>query len=55
MVILLLALDWSSGTYGRLHDVVVGPNNALYVLTNNHDGRGKPQEGDDKILRLTLK
>jgi quinoprotein glucose dehydrogenase len=51
----LLALDWSSGTYGRLRDVVVGPDNALYVLTNNHDGRGRPQEGDDKILRLILK
>jgi len=51
----LFANDWSTGTYGRLRDAVVGPDNALYVLTNNHDGRGRPREGDDKILRITLK
>jgi len=51
----LFASSWSSGTYRRLRDTVVGPDNALYVLTNNYDGRGKPREGDDKILRLTLK
>lgn len=42
------------GRYGRLRDVVVGPDNALYVLTNNRDGRGTPQEGDDRILKLTV-
>jgi len=51
----LFANDLYHGTYGRLRDAVVGPDNALYVLTNNYDGRGTPQEGDDKILRLTLK
>jgi glucose/arabinose dehydrogenase len=51
----LFAYDWSGGTYGRLRDAVVGSDNALYVLTNNYDGRGWPYEGDDKILRLTLK
>ena len=51
----LFAKDWSDGIYGRLRDAVVGPDNALYVLTNNYDGRGWPLEGDDKILRLTLK
>jgi glucose/arabinose dehydrogenase len=51
----LFANDWSSGTYGRLRNAVVGPDNALYVLTNNHDGRGRPREGDDKILRIKLK
>ncbi|TVR79712.1 MAG: PQQ-dependent sugar dehydrogenase [Chitinophagaceae bacterium] len=45
----------NEGTYGRLRDVVVGPDNALYVLTSNRDGRGSPQEGDDKILRITKK
>jgi len=49
----LFASDWFSGTYGRLRDVVVGPDNALYVLTSNHDGRGRPRQGDDRILRLT--
>jgi len=51
----LFAKDWHSGTFGRLRNAVVGPDNALYVLSNNLDGRGSPQEGDDKILRITLK
>ncbi len=40
------------GKYGRLRDVVVGPDGALYVLTSNRDGRGQVRSGDDKILRL---
>ncbi len=51
----LFANDWSNGTYGRLRGAVAGPDHALYILTNNQDGRGRPREGDDKILRLTLK
>jgi len=51
----LFADDWYSGIYGRLRDAVVGPDNALYILTSNYDGRGKPLEDDDKILRLTIK
>lgn len=41
--------------YGRLRDVVEGPDGALYVLTSNRDGRGSPAADDDKVLRLTLK
>ena len=40
--------------YGRLRDVVQGPDGALYILTNNTDGRGNPRPGDDRILRLTF-
>ena len=36
--------------YGRLRDVVVAPDGRLYLLTNNTDGRGMPQPGDDRIL-----
>jgi glucose/arabinose dehydrogenase len=41
------------GEYGRLRTVRVGPDGALYVLTSNRDGRGSPQEGDDRVLRVT--
>lgn len=43
----------ANGRFGRLRDAVVGPDGALYVLTSNRDGRGRPQEGDDRILRVT--
>lgn len=43
-----------TGQYGRLRDVVQGPDGALYILTNNTDGRANPRPGDDRILRLTL-
>jgi len=40
------------GDYGRMRSIVEGPDGALYALTNNTDGRGSPQEGDDRILRI---
>jgi glucose/arabinose dehydrogenase len=36
--------------YGRLRDVAAGPDGRLYILTNNTDGRGTPQPGDDRLL-----
>lgn len=37
---------------GRLRDVVAGPDGALWVLTQNTDGRGEPRPGDDRLVRL---
>lgn len=46
------AHDRGSGIYGRLRDVVPGPDGHLYVTTSNTDKRAKLRPGDDKILRL---
>jgi quinoprotein glucose dehydrogenase len=46
------AQDFKDGKYGRIRDVIVGPDGALYFLTNNRDGRGSPRRGDDKIYRI---
>jgi glucose/arabinose dehydrogenase len=41
------------GEYGRLRTVVEGPEDDLYVLTSNRDGRGSPEGDDDRIVRIT--
>ena len=39
--------------FGRIRDVEVDPaDNCLYALTSNRDGRGSPQQGDDKLIKL---
>ena len=40
------------GEYGRLRDVVVGPDGFLYILTSNRDGRGSPTAEDDRLLKM---
>ncbi len=41
-----------AGEFGRLRDVVQGPDGFLYVTTSNRDGRGIPRSGDDRLLRI---
>jgi glucose/arabinose dehydrogenase len=41
------------GEYGRLRDVVAGPDGALWIATSNRDGRGTPHADDDRILKVT--
>ncbi|HEU4342322.1 MAG TPA: PQQ-dependent sugar dehydrogenase [Candidatus Binatia bacterium] len=41
--------------FGRLRDIVEGPDRNLYLLTSNRDGRGSPQQEDDRIIRLSFK
>jgi quinoprotein glucose dehydrogenase len=49
------AEDYDEGKYGRIRDVVVGPEGYLYFLTNNRDGRGSPKPNDDKIYLVIPK
>ena len=39
--------------YGRVREVVEGPDGYIYFTTSNRDGRGVPLSDDDKILRIT--
>ncbi len=41
-----------SSEYGRLRNVIVGPDGLLYISTSNRDGRGIPNGNDDQILRV---
>ena len=38
--------------FGRIRDVVTGPDGLLYFCTSNRDGRGRPESTDDRIARL---
>ncbi|WP_460795974.1 PQQ-dependent sugar dehydrogenase [Microbacterium sp. GXF0217] len=46
--------EWFVGEYGRLRDVAQAPDGSLWILTNNTDGRGEPDTGDDRILRVPI-
>ena len=43
---------WFVGEFGRIRDVVPGPDGELWFVTNNTDGRGTPAEGDDRLLAV---
>lgn len=40
------------GEFGRIRNVQLGPDGMMYLLTNNTDGRGTPEESDDRIIRF---
>jgi glucose/arabinose dehydrogenase len=40
------------GTFGRIRDIITGPDGALYFCTSNRDGRTTPVETDDRIARI---
>ena len=40
------------GEFCRIRDVILGPDNMLYITTSNRDGRGSPTSDDDKIIRV---
>ncbi|MDT0390740.1 MULTISPECIES: PQQ-dependent sugar dehydrogenase [Streptomyces] len=43
------------GEYGRLRTVVPAGGDRLWLVTSNTDGRGAPEDGDDRILELRVK
>lgn len=41
--------------FGRIRDVAEGPDGFIYFSSSNLDGRGNPEQGDDKIYRIVKK
>ena len=62
MALLRVAIDGSTsrhvayterlmeGRFGRLRDVVMGPDGFLYICTSNRDGRDTPVAEDDRLI-----
>jgi glucose/arabinose dehydrogenase len=40
------------GRFGRIRDVISGPDGLIYFSTSNNDGRGSVTSSDDRIARL---
>jgi glucose/arabinose dehydrogenase len=45
--------DLLKGKYGRIREIVEGPDGVIYFSTSNRDGRGNAAKDDDRILKLT--
>lgn len=41
-----------TGEYGRIREVMQGPDGFIYFTTSNRDGRAKPDPSDDRIFRI---
>ena len=45
---------WFANSFGRLRDVVSGPDGTLWFVSNNTDGRGDRAPGDDKLYQVRV-
>lgn len=48
------ATEYFAGDFGRIRTVLPGPDDTLWFVTNNTDGRGDPRDGDDRIVSVPL-
>ncbi|MFT2818296.1 PQQ-dependent sugar dehydrogenase [Leifsonia sp. A12D58] len=46
--------EWFVNSFGRLRDVVSGPDATLWFVSNNTDGRGEPMSGDDRLYQVEV-
>lgn len=44
--------SWLKNRYGRLREIIQGKDGSIYLTTSNRDGRGNPNIGDDRIIRI---
>jgi glucose/arabinose dehydrogenase len=50
----LSPVEWFTGQFGRIRDVVPAADGSLWFLTNNTDGRGTPGPDDDRLMSVRL-
>ena len=48
------ATEYFAGDFGRIRTVLPGPDDTLWFVTNNTDGRGDPRDVDDRIVSVPL-
>ena len=51
---LVSPVEYFTGEYGRIRDVIAGPDGSLWFITNNTDGRGTPGDNDDQLWQVGL-
>jgi glucose/arabinose dehydrogenase len=44
--------DLLTGIFGRIREMAMSPDGAIYFSTSNKDGRGSPTTEDDRIMRI---
>jgi glucose/arabinose dehydrogenase len=47
-----VSAEFLATEYGRIRDVIQGPDGYIYFTTSNKDGRGKAAPNDDRVMRL---